>query len=302
VPLILCLNELSCKHSLPPEKIDEAMDRFSGALRESRRVRPGAVLITPVQLPNIELAPGYPMARWAADSRNKDMWLRIRSMQDKAPYTFDEVRPPAENWDSEYLYSGCQAFGLGAAHSCGGLAISLPTDPQWIRPEVDVTKVWVDGDDEKISVRHASSADHVGMHEIWLARAGLADIDTGRDLWEARQDHFPSLTFLPRVRDDLLGLPPVCVHPVRVRLMELQDAVSCWDPATGQQPVWISRVTGEHEQRRRQWCQFVDLDGETRAFDLHARFTPYEGRVHFRLIGADGGSARIAYVGRKLGI
>jgi hypothetical protein len=46
---------------------------------------------------------------------------------------------------------------------------------------------------------------------------------------------------------------------------------------------------------------FTDLDGENRCFDLHARFTPGAGRIHFRLAPDDAGPRLvIAHVGHKL--
>lgn len=47
-------------------------------------------------------------------------------------------------------------------------------------------------------------------------------------------------------------------------------------------------------------CEFPDLDGVVRVFELHARF-PGAGRLHFRLVSEDR-TARVAYIGRKIGI
>lgn len=65
-------------------------------------------------------------------------------------------------------------------------------------------------------------------------------------------------------------------------------------------PVWRSKITVEGEQRKL-LCRFTDLDGQVRVFDLHGRFTPGAGRVHFRLVPEEG-KARVAHVGLKLGI
>lgn len=300
MPPMLSLNELSCRHPLPFAQVDEAVREFVSALREARRVRPGTALVTPVKLPDIELAPGYPMARWAADGRNKDLWRLIRAMQARAPYTFDELVPPNEREDSDYLHEGASAVGLGIAHSTDGIAVSLPAHTSWSAQSVRLTRVWIDAEDDEVDVRHASNADHIERHGAWFADGGLNDAETGRQLWDGRVDFFPCLTFLPGVEQQLVDLPPVWVRPVLVRLAEIQEAVARWDPASGRQPVWGSKVTPEHEQRKR-LCEFSDFDDVTRVFDLHARFTPGHGRVHFRLVG-ESGTARIAYVGRKLGV
>jgi hypothetical protein len=92
------------------------------------------------------------------------------------------------------------------------------------------------------------------------------------------------------------GIP--ALKAVAERLAELERAVAEWDPARRAEPEYRSLVTPEHQTRK--WlCWFVDLDGASRLFDLHARFTPGAGRLHFRLEGA-ARSAVVAHVGEKL--
>jgi hypothetical protein len=298
----LCLNELSCATVLQVNQVDKAMREFVGALKQARVVRPGSVLLSPERLPSVELAAGYPMARWANDARNRDLWRLIRSMQDRAPVTFDELSPPED--ELEYLHKGRAARGLGVAHSVEGLAVSLPTEPEWLADRVSMARnmLVTDGDlvEDQVDIPHASSQQHVQVHESWLARGGLTSISTGSALWDARSEYFPSLSFLPRVKDDLCRLSADWLIPVRTRLIEIQEALAAWTPQSEAVPRWRSLITPEHEQRRK-YCEFADLDGEVRVFDMHARFTPRHGRLHFRLLREDQ-SATVAYIGSKLGV
>ncbi|MFD5244602.1 hypothetical protein ACFWIW_08665 [Amycolatopsis sp. NPDC058340] len=298
----LCLNELSCATVLQADQVDKAMREFVGALKQARVVRPGSVLLSPERLPSVELAAGYPMARWANDARNKDLWRLIRSMQARAPVTFDELSPPED--ELEYLHKGRAARGLGVAHLVEGLAVSLPTEPDWLAERVTMTRnmLVTDGDlaEDQVDIPHASAQNHVLVHESWLARGGLTSIGTGSALWEARAEYFPSLNFLPRVEDDLGRLPADWLVPVRTRLIEIQEALAAWTPRNEAVPLWRSKITTEHEQRRR-LCEFTDLDGEVRVFDMHARFTPRAGRLHFRLRREEQ-AATVAYIGSKLGV
>ena len=82
------------------------------------------------------------------------------------------------------------------------------------------------------------------------------------------------------------------------KLAALQNSLSGWN-GDGH-PAWRVRVTGEYSGRER-LCWFEDLDGEWRLFEQHARFTPGEGRIHFRLDQPDQ-QIVVAYIGRKLGI
>jgi hypothetical protein len=301
---LLCLNELSCKTTLSADDVDQAMRDFVGALKQARQIRAATSLISSERLPAVELAAGYPMAKWANDARNKDLWRLVRAMQQRAPFTFEQLRPSEDMADVEYLHEGTTARGLGLAHFVEGLGISLPTEPAWSVDRVVMTRnaLSEDGDlvEGEVGVRHASTSAHVQTHRSWLERDGLNTVTTGAGLWEMRAEYFPRLSFLPRVEDQLRGLSADWVIPVRTRLIELQEAVSTWTPATQPQPTWLSRVTPEAEQRK-QLCEFVDLDGLLRVFDLHARFTPRHGRLHFRLLGQTA-TIRIAHIGPKLGV
>lgn len=88
--------------------------------------------------------------------------------------------------------------------------------------------------------------------------------------------------------------------PLATELRRIDDSIGDWDPSVCKHPAWRSYITAEGETSKRH-CWFEDFDGETRLFDLHGRFTPGPGRVHFRLV-PEQRKATIAYAGRKLGI
>jgi hypothetical protein len=230
-------------------------------------------------------------------------------MQSKSP--FKTVFPNGEDpFDVEYRYEGTVAEGLGGAHLMDGLGISLPVHPCWDAAElsleceqlVELTDGSTGTDVGGVEVRHVSRERHLDAHAAWIRLARATTAHTGAQLWEQRAETFPHLQFLPRVEADLRDLPQVWVGPVRRRLTELEEAVAEWDPAERPEgPQWRSWVTGEHGGRKRGHCWFTDLDGQPGLFDTHCRFTPDEGRVHFRL-EAEAGAVRVAYLGRKLGI
>lgn len=302
--LVLCFNELSCEADAGEVEINKTMTQFVAMLQAVRRRRPQSSLVTPVQLPGIELAQGYPMSRWAADGRHRDSWRLIRSLQNRAPFTFTEL-PGNNDRGVEYVHEGRPAVGLGLAHSLDTLAVGLPAESRWLRERVTVVRLTLTETsapvvrEDMLTVRHASTADHADAHDQWLASAGMEQITTGRQLWAERFDYFPRLSFLPRVEGDLAGLDSRWLRPVCQCLAELQRAVSGWDPGQDPFPNWL-HVTPEHERRRR-LCRFRDLDGSEGTFDLHARFAPEPGRVYLRLVREDA-MARIAYIGRKLGV
>ncbi|MFE9646432.1 hypothetical protein ACFYO0_20450 [Streptomyces sp. NPDC006365] len=309
MPLLLFLNERSCGTDCEPLRADRAMNQFARtAVAVSKVDRGGTVLVCEVPLKQLQIADGYPIGKWIGNPKNRDPWLRLRLMQSKAP--FKTVFPDGEDpLDVEYRHDGVTVAGLGGAHLMDGLGISLPVHACWdaamLPLECEQLVEAEDGSTDTrvgdVEVRHVSAERHLHDHLAWMRTSRDTAAHTGAQLWERRAELFPHLQFLPRVEADLRGLPQVWVGPVRKRLVELEEAVAEWDPqARPEGPRWRSWVTGEHQGRRRH-CQFTDLDGQLEFFDTHSRFTPDEGRVHFRLVPEDK-AVRVAYLGRKRGI
>jgi hypothetical protein len=276
-------------------------------LRAIRRWRDDVALVTHTDLTSIELSQGYYTWQWiAGNAMNRDRWRYIRAIQNRAP--FSSVIPEDATGDVEYRHAGRLADGLGAAHLSDGLAISLRLDAAWETAWVTTIRSILDGDDsgdlmvseESVEVRHATTCDHATCHKNWIQEAGRDGLTSGGIIWQNRGAVFPHLTFLPRVEDDLRDAQQSWVRPIANQLFKLEQAVADWKPGHEASPRWMTRVTGESETRQ-SLCEFTDLDGVVRTFELHARITPGERRIHFRLVPEDG-TVRVAYIGRKLGI
>lgn len=306
MPVLLFLNELSCAAEASRTGVDQAMVKLVELLRTIRWRRGDIVLVTHVPLKSIELAQDYYMQQWiAADPANRDRWRFILAIQNRAP--FRSVSPENAHSDVEYRYGNRRADGLGAAHLLDGLAVSLSLDTAWEHAWVDVDR-WILGEDdsgdlvvqeERVEVRHAATCNHATVHKSWVQQAGQDVLTSGAAIWESKGSFFPHLTFLPRVEYDLRNLQPDCLRAVVNQLFKLEQAVAEW-PHGHVAPQWKTKVTGEYPVRE-QLCEFTDIDGMVRVFELHARFTPGPGRLHFRLVPEDR-TVRIAYIGRKRGI
>lgn len=306
--ILLFLNELSCGTPQPRTHVDEAMDRFVGLLRRIRQWRSDAALVTSVKREYLELAQGYYVNQWIASKpRHADLWRVIRSMQNRAP--FSAVLPPGAGEGAEYSWNGSTAKALGAAHLMDGLLVSLLVDAIWdrfwLQASCEELIESADGEPEivkdSVQVRHAAKQEHVESHEEWIKESGLSTFRHGSEIWEACGDLYPNLQFLSGVKDQLYDLRPDWVVTVAYQLRKLDDAIGEWDPKLKRQPSWRTEVTPEAEQRKHLYCGFVDLDGAERFFDLHSRFRPGQGRIHFRLV-PERRKATIAYIGLKLGI
>ncbi len=305
MPLLLVLNELSYNSTqVHRDVLSMSIHELVAVIRQVRRHRNDSVLITEVGLFDIELADGYTIRIWAADGRNRTAMQYLKNLRQRAP--FRGIVPSDLDGVAEYRYRGRPAVGLGLAHLVSGLGLSLNLHDEWRCTLVVVHRTLLEENPEKqlvlleapVDVRHAATADHVADHERWLCAEGLAHVRTARALWQIRGDVFPKLAFLPQVEDHLVRLSPDWLEPVKERLAELQAATAQWDVAATPQPRWLSHVTPESKSRRPR-CFFADLDGEVRLFELHARFTPRDGRIYFRLDAARG-QLVIAHIGRHI--
>lgn len=304
--VLLFLNELSCSNNAEEPIVDEAMRHLVDVVHDVRRKRRETALVTPAPLKDMELAPGYHVRQWINKRENRDRWRVIQQARSISPVS--SVLPQGGTSGVEYTHLGRPAEGLGGAHLRDGLAVSLPLEPEWQASWVTIDRRQPvednDGDirleDDKVEVRHASHHDETQVHYDWIMSSGLSGLSSGNDLWNAAEDFFPHLRFLPRVEQQLADLRADWLRPVRERLTELERTAAEWDPSRSPEPRWRSHVTPESTTRK-SLCRFEDFDGAIRTFDMHARFTPGHGRLHFRLV-PEAQQFRIAHIGRKLGI
>ncbi len=304
--LLALLNELSYPCAArSKDEADSVAEALVETLRNLKAQGRNLALVTAEPLLAVQIVQGYPLGQWGREGRNRDRFRYLRTLQNRAPFT--SVGRQYLDPQVEYEHEGRPAEGLGLAHALPALAVSLAYAGAWLAERVPVTRRSLeeleDGNAELVEsvldVRHASSPRHVAAHKAWLVSVESDGLVTGEQIWRERGSIFPNLQFLPRVEAQLIGLEPTLLQSVKRRLLELDDAARTWHPRLQAAPNWQSYVTGEAENRKR-LCYFSDLDGEHRLFDLHARFTPTAGRIHFRL-APDRGMLVIAHVGRKLG-
>lgn len=305
--LLAILNDLS--YPCPVRSKSEADAIVEGLIDLLRRVKsegPNLALMTAEPLLGLQVAEGVALGAWGRSGRDLERVRYLRTLQSRTPF----AAPISENDSSlvEYRWYGSLTEGLGLADAYDSLCVSFTYAGSWDTALVPLERTSLEesdsGDVEAVTrdvkVRHASSRSHIDGHRAWLVERETGDLLTGAQLWRERESVFDRLRFLPSVENQVLGLEPAVVGPVRTCLMELNEAAKDWRPDVGKAPAWRTKVTGEGETRKR-LCYFKDLDGELRLFDYHARFTPTAGRIHLRLDAAERVLV-IAHIGQKLGI
>ena len=299
---IAFLNELSS----PSGPLDEAATRESAkglidTLRALRRVHASAALHSSSPLTQIQLSEGVWLGGLFNDAQYRDEWRFLRGFENRAPFRVGMGE--TFGMDTEYHFQGASAEGLGLAHLVGTLGISFGFDP-WLQPTVELERTYFleDGNEaqDTVQVQHASLPEHLVTHDEWLRRQPLSAIADGDELWAERDTLFPNLRFLPRAEAQIRVLKAGELRFLSAAnaLMDLELAVAVWDTATDAQPNFLSKTTPEGETRRKKF-KFHDLSGSERYFDMHSRYTPGAGRVHFWLDRAHR-QAQVAHVGEKV--
>lgn len=309
--IISFFNELS----EPPENTsaDEAraiMIEFARVVIAARKRRPDFGLQLPQPLKAWRLGNSYTFDRFYAEAPTRDLGRSILSNLDRSPIRFGLDPNIADDNTIDYEHGGRRAEGLGLAHLFDGLAISFGTGESWEFSKIELGRSQLQEDEngkpilagDTVEVTHASTTDHIATHHQWLESTGKTLFTNFGEFLAKRTTRLSKLKFLDRTLKQIEDIKPGTAwwKAIFERLDELQAAVIEWDPTKSPRPNWRSHVTGEKETRQR-LCYFLDLDGEQRCFDEHARFTPGAGRIHFRLDISKGKSSLVvAHVGEKL--
>jgi hypothetical protein len=309
----LILNELSLQNPVPNEHIAQQM--MSDFVKTVKAIKDQGLKInlrTKDDFHNIILAPNYPLGRWFKDADQIER-LFIKNLATKTPFSTDILNLEIKNIEdsaglSEFICEGKQAIGLGIAHLLNTIAISLLSDKCWDCNSlcVEFRRIDEDGEviDEVVNIIHVSRKNHVQEHGIWIQNRIRTGLINGVDLWNQRNELFPSLIFCENVGKQLESLnkgEPI-LEQVKKRLFELEEYCQNWTTGSFNSEAIGCKVTPESDSRLKQLKReftFKCPDGEKRIFSWHLRMTPGAWRLHFFADLAPG-KIIIGYIGIKI--
>ena len=131
------------------------------------------------------------------------------------------------------------------------------------------------------------------------------EVNDGLDLWNRKEELFPSLEFCQNVYKQLqtLSKGELILQQIVKKLSELEDCCKSWTDGAFNLDNLASKATPESENRLQQLQQklsFTCPDGEDRVFSLHVRMTGAGAwRLHFSTeLGP--GKIIIGYIGLKI--
>ncbi|MFB2978716.1 hypothetical protein [Microseira sp. BLCC-F43] len=305
--LEIVFNEISLK--TPASDIATARQWMSNLIDTIRAVKPASGVKRKLRAKSdfqyLLLAEDYRVIQWRNDP-DVDLETRrfLKALQDKNDPPLPDIAAP----EIEVIYQGKQAIGLQYAFVFNALVVSLMSEPEWncSRLELEVTSV--DDNDELItkteSVIHASSIEHVREHNEWIRNRLTLEVLNGTDLWNRRNELFPSLEFCEDVAKQIECLysgNPMLGQVVE-RLYHLDNYCKTWTDGAfdlNRLPYKISPESDSRLKQLKQNLTFQCPDGEERIFSLHARMTPGAWRLHF-CVELGPGKIIIGYIGLKI--
>lgn len=289
----MVLNELSLR--TPVTDIPTAQQLMSDLISTVRQATSSGVkrvLRTSDEINTIELAPGYPVARWRNDPTvNREERSFFRTLTAKAPFWTDVSETIKNDFDlSEVWYQGEQAKGLGFAIIIDALTVSLISKACWDcnRLELEVRRLDEHENliDERLEIVHASRSNHVQEHTNWINNRIRSKVSDGLDLWTRKDELFPNLIFCEAVADQLQGLGaenPI-LQLVKNRLSELEDYCKSWtdeafEPKILRNVSPESQVTLQNPKYSKERT-FLCPDGQEQVFSWHAKLS-FGWRIYF---------------------
>lgn len=309
--LEMVLNELSLQ--TPAPDIPTARKRMSELIQTLRRATASGVkriLRTNSEINSLELAPGYPVARWRNDRESDREETRFfRTLTAKAPFWEDATEEIKDEFDlSEVFYQKEVAIGLTFALVSDTLPVSLLSDSKWDCSSLELQLRHLDDNEELIEepveIVHASRSVHLGECADWMKNRIRITARDGIELWQRRSELFPNLEFCESVRPQVecLNATNPMFRQVVKRLFELEEYCKTWATGTFKKDALGSKATPESNSRLQQFAEQFNIkcpDGEDRTFNWHLRMTPGSWRLHFS-VELGPGRIIVGYIGRKI--
>ncbi|WP_026734050.1 hypothetical protein [Fischerella sp. PCC 9605] len=308
--LEMVLNELSLR--TPAADISTAQRLMSELIKTLRQATTSGVkrvLRTQSDINTIELAPGYPLARWRNDPEvDREERSFFRTLTAKAPFWTDIAEVIKNDFDlSEFMHQGQQAIGLGFALVSDTLPVSLLSEDCWDynRLQIEFRRIDENSEivEEIVEIIHASRRNHVQEHTNWIQERICKCVSDGVELWSRREEFFPNLEFCDVVGKQLQNIltGQLELQPVINTLFALQNCCKSWQTGSFSVEGYSIDESGESEATLNKYGKertFRCPDGQDRLFERHVKLRFCNWRIHFFPVKP--GKLMIGYVGRHL--
>ncbi|CAH0497222.1 hypothetical protein [Novosphingobium sp. CECT 9465] len=316
MPLQLFLNGLSTPTGAVHR--EQAIEFLVGLVRTARAAKAiddQAILNCEEPLNGFSLGGDFSIAALRNTGEFAEESQYLKALNNRAP--FHQVLEDAPEVDPnafEYRISagtatwgGAMANALGLVHRLKGLGLSLPSHEAWQSRMIslDLLELAENGDtvEYEVEARNASVPSDLDFHDMSIRADLRPPFANGADIWAHRAELFPSLTFIPRTRQQIEEILPgdPMLEQLWIKLSGMNQAIADWGSGTVPHPVYPFNVRPESTSRKR-YVKFNDANDVERTFCDHCDLAPTEGRIHFLLITEPNKHGLVGHVGRKLGI
>ncbi|TAG95756.1 MAG: hypothetical protein EAZ09_11280 [Oscillatoriales cyanobacterium] len=243
----------------------------------------------------IILAENYPLSCWLIDPEvNKDERTFLRTLATKSPLSVDitDVKiKTIQDSDCELgSLQGTQAEGFKVAYYLETLAISFNSESLWNSSRIKLELIQIDDNEEliqeSVEVLHASQENHVLEHANWIQKRLQPDRLNGMELWNRRDELFPSLQFCKAGNKQLrrLRTGEKKLELVLEVLSVLDKCAKTWQAGYFSLEGYPFEESGESESTLNQYWKertFLCPDGEERLFERHVKLKECNWRIHF---------------------
>ncbi|MCU0546220.1 MAG: hypothetical protein MUE44_29315 [Oscillatoriaceae cyanobacterium Prado104] len=262
------------------------------------------------------LAENYPLSRWRNDKEvNREERTFLRTLATKTPLSIDipdlTIKIKLEDPARELSLQGSQAAGFKVAHYLEALAISLNSESLWNSSRIKLELIQIDGDEnlieESVEVIHASQKNHVLEHANWIKNRLQSERITGMELWNNRDELFPSLQFCDAGNKQLRKLRSgeERLQLVLEILYQLENCAKNWETGYFSLEGVSIEVSGESEPTLNKYGKertFLCPDGKERLFERHVKLRECNWRIYFFAEVSKEGKRKviIGYIGSHL--
>ncbi|MBF0421963.1 MAG: hypothetical protein HQL73_03115 [Magnetococcales bacterium] len=302
----MVFNERSLECLAP--SLEEARARgtdFVDTLAATRKHRVNRQLRTQKAFIESLLAKKYSWRDWINDPVvNREKRLYLKSLATRAPFLDGLHDAQDQSMACDVLFKGSKAEGLGAAYFINGLSVSLMSEPCWNADSLSATVCELDEDGEliqsEIKIHHASHSSHMETHVGWIQETFEKSVSSGSDLWERREQFFPSLDFCEKIQEQMLNLPKDVLSSFIRGLSCLEKYCQGWVSGGFNLFALGCQASSEGEVAKKQFKaeRTFSCQGQTISFAYHVKLgDPWT--IYFDPAPGPGGMY-VGYVGRHL--
>lgn len=249
--MVYMFNELSLTEVNSKQLVRQVLEDFVKSFVRAREIGLTEMRLHEDSLQNlfqIKLSQNYNIDNWLNDSEKNDQNEYIVSRDYQIRFreiftTFPLITEAEVNENEFYKRSDFKkelnnvtysSWGLGAAFIYKTLSISLGTNLEWEKENIELSHYFLtlDGDDrtENINVGHFSNVSILKTHEPWLQQLQIDSLKKSEELWLKRLTFFPNLILCDEIERQLqrLGVSKMLLQIIE-RLKALDTYVSKWN-------------------------------------------------------------------------